>query len=119
MAGKCGMDYIRAAFKREFEERIPVSVSMGAFLAKLGEVPLKRFFTESDKMVEATLRGYDIVRPDTLVSHIDLNLETEAMGNVVEFVEDGNPLVRKKLLSENMETLLKLKVPDPEKDGRA
>jgi len=118
MAEKCGMNYIRAAFKREFLERIPVTVSLGPFTAKLGGVSLRQFYTDPSKMVESTLRAYDIIRPDTLVSNIDLNLETEAMGNVIEFTEDGNPLLRKKMLAEDQEALMKMTVPDPEKDGR-
>jgi uroporphyrinogen decarboxylase len=98
------MDYVRAAFKRDFADRVPVTVSMGNFQANLAGVSLKKFLTDPNKMVETTLYAYDVVRPDTIVAHIDLNLETEAMGNKLEFLEDGPPLVRKKI--------------NPETDGR-
>ena len=85
MEASCGMDYVRAAFKRDFADRIPVTVSMGNFQANLAGVSLKEFLTDANKMGETTLHAYDMVRPDTIVAHIDLNLETEAMGNELEF----------------------------------
>jgi len=118
MEASCGMDYVRAAFKRDFADRVPVTVSMGTFQANLAGVSVKEFLTDSDKMVETTLHAYDVVRPDTIVAHIDLNLETEAMGNELEFIEDGPPLVRKKILAANKGVLSKLNVPNPETDGR-
>jgi uroporphyrinogen decarboxylase len=112
------MDYVRAAFKRDFADRVPVTVSMGNFQANLAGVSLKKFLTDPNKMVETTLYAYDVVRPDTIVAHIDLNLETEAMGNKLEFLEDGPPLVRKKILEDNKNALAKLDPPNPETDGR-
>ena len=118
MEASCGMDYVRAAFKRDFADRVPVTVSMGNFQANLAGVSLKKFLTDPNKMVETTLYAYDVVRPDTIVAHIDLNLETEAMGNKLEFLEDGPPLVRKKILEANKGALAKLDPPNPETDGR-
>ncbi len=118
MQASCGMDYVRAAFKRDFADRVPVTISMGNFQANLAGVSLKKFLTDPRQMVEATLRAYDKVRPDTLVAHIDLNLETEAAGNELEFQENGSPLVRKKVLADDKGVLAKLNVPDPERDGR-
>lgn len=111
MEASCGMDYVRAAFKRDFADRVPVTVSMGNFQANLAGVSLKKFLTDPNKMVETTLYAYDVVRPDTIVAHIDLNLETEAMGNKLEFLEDGPPLVRKKILEANKGALAKLDHP--------
>ncbi|MBE0617349.1 MAG: uroporphyrinogen decarboxylase family protein [Proteobacteria bacterium] len=113
-----GMDYVRAAFKRTFADRIPVTVSLGSFTANLAKVPLKEFFTNPRCLVDASIQAYDVVRPDTMVCHIDLNLETEAMGNVLEFQEDGNPLLRHRVLAEDRGALARLAVPDPRKDGR-
>ncbi len=118
MHASTGMDYVRAAFKRTFADRIPVTVSLGSFTANLAKVPLKEFFTNPRRLVEASIQAYDVVRPDTMVCHIDLNLETEAMGNVLEFQEDGNPLARRKVLAEDRGALARLAVPDPHKDGR-
>ena len=118
MQASTGMDYVRAAFKRTFADRIPVTVSLGSFTAKLAKVPLKEFFTNPRRLVEASIQAYEVVRPDTMVCHIDLNLETEAMGNVLEFQDDGNPLARKKVLGEDRGALVRLAVPDPHKDGR-
>ena len=112
------MDYVRAAFKRDFADRVPVTVSMGNFQANLAGMSLKGFLTDSKKMVEATLHAYDKIRPDTMVAHIDLNLETEPVGNELEFQENSPPLVRKKVLENDKGALAKLKVPDPETDGR-
>ncbi|UCF94025.1 MAG: uroporphyrinogen decarboxylase family protein [Desulfobacterales bacterium] len=118
MQASCGMDYVRAAFKRDFANRVPVTVSMGNFQANLAGMSLETFLTDPKQMVAATLQAYDKIRPDTMVAHIDLNLETEPLGNQLEFQADGPPLVRKKVLEDDKGVLAKLKVPEPETDGR-
>jgi uroporphyrinogen decarboxylase len=73
--------------------------------------------TDARKSAAAHLAFHERFHPDSLVVYNDIYLEAEAIGSELEFPADriSHP---KRVLLEDKAHLARLKVPDPQKDGR-
>jgi uroporphyrinogen decarboxylase len=73
--------------------------------------------TDARKSAAAHLAFHDRFKPDSLVIYNDIYLEAEAVGCELEFPEDriSHP---KRALLEDKAQLARLRIPDPQKDGR-
>jgi uroporphyrinogen decarboxylase len=118
-----GKRRVSAAFKRTFSDqkpeldRIPAYIFTGACNAQLVGASIKELLQDSRVFSKAQVAAYERYQPDIMIMMWDLNMDTEAMGNELRYPEHGISLVAKAFL-EDKRNLSKLKVPDPQKDGR-
>lgn len=112
-----GRERVIAAFKREYADRVPVTLILGLFQAKMAGISIKDFLTSADKLSKAVIDAYAALQTDTVAVYGDSYLEAEAIGVKVEFREDTTPVVRGHLLAEKSR-LAKLNIPDHHKDKR-
>lgn len=112
-----GRHYIISALKRQYTDRLPITVLIGPYCSKLTNYTVKEILTDARKSAEAHLAFYDRFKPDSLVVYNDIYLELEAIGCKLEFPEDNISHPKAPILEEKSQ-LAGLKVPDPKKDGR-
>ena len=112
-----GRDYVKAAFKRERLERFCAYPVLGAVNAKFYGITIKKFLTDAAEFAAAQLAAYERFEPDIVVMMADLVIETEAMGQKVDFFDDRMCQQRGYLVEEKAK-LAKLSVPSPKADGR-
>jgi uroporphyrinogen decarboxylase len=118
-----GKQRVSAAFKRTFTsqkpelDRIPAYIFTGACNAQLVGASVKELLQDSRVFSKAQVAAYKRYQPDIMIMMWDLNMDTEAMGNELRYPDHGISLVSKAFL-EDKRNLSKLKVPDPQKDGR-
>lgn len=112
-----GAHYMMSAFKRQYADRVPVTLLPGPYISRTRDYTLREFYTDARKSAEAHLAFYDRYKPDSLIVYNHMYSEVEALGCEIEFPEDGIPYPKRYLL-EDKSDLAKLKLPDPAKDGR-
>lgn len=112
-----GRERVIAAFKREYADRVPVTLILGLFQARLAGVSIGEFLTKADKMEKVVMQAYSLLQTDTVAVYGDSYLEAEALGTEIEFREDTVPKVKKYFLADKS-CLAKLNIPDPRKDKR-
>jgi len=112
-----GKDRIRAAFKRQYADRVPIYPITARFNARISGIPMREFLTEPAKMAQAILNYHEMFNPDICLVMGDMLYEVEACGTELEFPEDALCFEKTRLL-EDKASLAKLEVPDPKKDGR-
>ncbi|MDP6100192.1 MAG: uroporphyrinogen decarboxylase family protein [Dehalococcoidia bacterium] len=117
MAEFTGKQRVRAAYRREFADRVPFYPILGHCNASLAGINIKDYLTNPRKCVEAQVRGYEKYKPDIVVMVGDLLKEAEAMGNVLKFPEDSI-CISERVALEDKSNLGKLRVPNPSTDGR-
>jgi uroporphyrinogen decarboxylase len=117
MAEFTGRQRVRAAYRREFADRVPFYPILGHSNAKLTGISVREYLIDARKCAEAQLRAYELYKPDVVVMVGDLLKEAEAMGNVLKFPEDSI-CISERLALEEKEGLADLRVPDPFTAGR-
>ncbi len=100
MAGITGRDRVRACMKRTHADRIPIGVIWGPFKAKVLGCSLKDYWTDWRKLVEGTIKCYELCQTDTVGLSWDIHMEAEAVGAPLEFPDDGVPQVKRYIFSE-------------------
>jgi uroporphyrinogen decarboxylase len=112
-----GKQYMLSALRRKKMDRVPTTVLIGPYCSRLTQYSLREILTDARKSAEAHLAFHDRFKPDSLVVYNDIYLEAEAVGCELEFPEDriSHP---KWALLEDKAQLARLRVPDPQKDGR-
>ena len=117
MAEITGRDRIIAAMKRNYADRIPVGLILGAFRATILGCPLREYWTDGKRLAEGTLAAYERFGYDAVEVSWDIMMEAEAAGAELEFREDSIPQIKRHVLAEK-KNLGKLVVPDPEEAAR-
>ena len=112
-----GRDHVRAAYKREFTDRVPSYPILGAYNAREFGYTIREYLTDATKLAQSQIGSFDIYRPDVVVVMADLNMEAEAAGNELIFPEDAICQIKQHVLRDKG-ALGRLSVPDPGKDGR-
>ena len=112
-----GRDRIRAAMKRSCEDRIPYSLILGPFRARVLGCSPGDYFREGAKLAESTLICHEMFQHDSVDVAWDIFLEAEAAGAELEFPGDGVPQVRRHVLSRKA-ALSALQLPRPDSSGR-
>jgi len=102
MAEITARDRIRACMKRTHADRIPIGVIWGPFRARVLGCPLKDYWQDWKKLVEGTVRCYELCPTDTVSLGWDIHMEAEAAGSRLEFPDEGIPGVKRYLLSEKV-----------------
>lgn len=112
-----GRSYMVSALKRQYTDRIPITVLIGPYSARMTSYTVKDILTDARKSAEAHLAFYDRFQPDSLIVYNDIYLEAEAVGCELVFPEDNITHPTSPLLEEKSQ-VARLKIPDPNKDGR-
>ncbi|MHB1043199.1 MAG: uroporphyrinogen decarboxylase family protein [Eubacteriales bacterium] len=82
------------------------------------DVTCREFYTEAEKMYYCQLFALDKYRHDVPAVFADMyQIDIEACGTKLQYSEDSMPVIAEHAIKEKKD-LLKLKVPDPQKDGR-
>jgi uroporphyrinogen decarboxylase len=117
METNTGRYYMLSALKRQYTDRVPTTVLIGPFCSNLTRYTVRDILTDAKKSAEAHLAFYNRFKPDSIVVYNDMYMEVEALGCKLDFPEDriSHP---KSILLEDKSQLAKLKLPDPNKDGR-
>jgi uroporphyrinogen decarboxylase len=112
-----GKHYMMSALKRQYADRIPTTVLIGPYCSRIAGYTVKEILTDARKSAKAHLAFYNRFQPDSVIVYNDIFLEAEAIGCEMVFPEDGisHP---KSLLLEEKSQLAKLRIPEPQKDGR-
>jgi uroporphyrinogen decarboxylase len=117
MTSFTGRDHVKAAFKRQFTDRVPSYPILGAYNARELGYSIKEFLTDAQKLAQSHIRAFEIYKPDVVAILADLNMEGEAAGTELVFPEDALCRTKKHVL-EDKGNLAKLNLPEPSKDGR-
>ena len=112
-----GKQYMLSALRRKKRDRVPTTVLIGPYCSRLTSYSVKEILTDARKSAEAHLAFHDRFNPDSLIVYNDIYLEAEAVGCELVFPED-NISHPKRALLEDKTQLTRLRVPDPQKDGR-
>lgn len=112
-----GKQYMVSALKRRDADRVPTTVLVGPYCARVAGHTVREILTNPQKSVEAHLAFYERFRPDSVIVYNDMFFEAEAIGCPLEFPEDGISHPREVLLRDKGR-LGGLSVPDPRRDGR-
>jgi len=106
-----------SALKRQHADRLPATVLIGPYCAKLAGFSVEDILKDARKSAQAHMAFYERFHPDSLVIYNDIYIEVEAMGAQLDFYEDRISHLRGPMI-ENPADLARLKVPDPARDGR-
>ena len=118
-----GKQRVSAAFKKTFTDkdpeldRVPAYIFTGACNAKLIGASVGDLLKDHKVFTKAQIAAYERYKPDIMIMMWDLSMDIEAMGNELRYPEDSMSVVTKEFL-EDKANFSKLKVPDPQKDGR-
>jgi uroporphyrinogen decarboxylase len=112
-----GRDYMVSAIKRMYADRVPVTIIIGPYCAKSAGYTIREILTDAKKGADAHLAFFNRFRPDSVSVYNDIYLEFEAIGGKLEFFDDRISHPKAPLL-EKPSDLIRLKLPDPKKDGR-
>ena len=117
MATPTGKQYMVAAVRRQYLERLPTTALIGPFCAQLSGFSIREILTDARKSAQAHMAFYERFQPDSVIVYNDIYLELEAIGCELEFPEN-NISHPKSIILDEKSKLARLKVPDPKKDGR-
>jgi uroporphyrinogen decarboxylase len=117
MEKSTGKHYMLSALRRKHTDRVPTTVLIGPYCARLTRYSVREILTDAQKSAAAHLAFHDRFRPDSLIVYNDIYLEAEAVGCELEFPENGISHPKRALLDDKAK-LARLQVPDPEKNGR-
>jgi uroporphyrinogen decarboxylase len=112
-----GRHYMISALKRRYADRLPTTLLIGPYCARLAGHTVRDILTDPRKSADAHLAFYERFKPDSLIVYNDIYLEAEAIGCRLDFPED-NISHPKEVLLRDKAGLARLRVPDPGKDGR-
>ena len=110
------LERIVTVFNRDIPDRVPVFNVGGASRQVVG-VKLLDMMRNPEVQAKAQLTAQRTIGHDSVSVGIDMALEPEAMGCKVKFNEDEHPMILEPLVKAP-EDVDKIKIPDPEKDGR-
>ena len=111
------LERMLAALRFEKPDRVPVFLNNTLPVTCLTKSSVRDINLNEDNFVEALLAGYHYYGYDGVRVGIDVTIEAEAMGCKLNFPEDDFASVREFVLKDP-DNLDKLKVPDPQSDGR-
>ncbi|MDW7673265.1 MAG: uroporphyrinogen decarboxylase family protein [Bacillota bacterium] len=111
------LDRVKKAINLQQPDVIPVAPYMGNYGARLGGVPISVYCRDGEKMAEAQLEAWKKLGQDMVVAQSDNYYIAEGFGITVDFHHDSTPTLKKPVI-DNLQDILKLKVPDPLTDGR-
>ena len=117
MSQYTGKQRIAAAMKRQFADRVPVSLPVAPYSAKLLGYSIREFYDDPDKRVASLKKAYEMFRPDTMGTGADASSIADVLGGEVADPEDATLALKSQVL-EDKDALADMEVPDPKKAPR-
>ena len=111
------IDRIKAAVAFEIPDRVPVIAQVFGYAAVLADVPLGDYIRDGELLARCQIKALKHYGYDAVFATMDVNVEIEAAGAVLEYPSDNYPFVKSYALSK-ITDLDNLTVPDPHKAGR-
>jgi len=108
--------FLRAAH-REKPDQVPVAPYMGNYGATLAGVLVGKYCTNAEVMAAAQIKAWEILGQDVVVAQSDNYYIAEGFGCQTSQPEDSTPNLIKPA-APTVAAALKLKVPNPQTDGR-
>jgi MtaA/CmuA family methyltransferase len=111
------LERARRAIRGEPVDRVPVIPILHYGTARLVGATIGEFATDAGVMVKSLIAGQRRYGYDGIQSSLSVAVEAEALGSETVQPADAVPYVVRPLIQEPRD-LLRLKVPDPRRDGR-
>jgi uroporphyrinogen decarboxylase len=112
-----GHERIKAAVGFEKPDRVPVVAQVFGHAATLAGVRLDDYVRDGELLARCQLKALDRYGYDAVFALMDVSVETEALGSVLEYHADSYPTIRDYVLAD-ASGAEGLAVPDPAVAGR-
>ena len=106
------IERITKAINFETPDRTPVIPQIFGHAAIISKVPLHEYLQDGELLARCQINAYQRYRYDAVFALMDVCVETEALGSVLEYKKNYYPLIKKYALS-NTTDLELLSIPDP------
>jgi len=93
-----GIQRVMAAIKGEEKDRLPISLTLSLYGAKLINCPLKEYYTDYKKYVEGQQMIFSEIGPDIIFGPFALPLYGKAFGSEIRYFEDQAPNLTKPIV---------------------
>ncbi len=103
---------IMKAINFETPDRTPVIPQILGHAAIISKVPLHEYLRDGELLARCQINAYQHYRYDAVFALMDVCVETEALGSVLEYKKNYYPLIKKYALS-NTTNHEVLSIPDP------
>lgn len=111
------IERIKAVVNFEKPDRVPVIAQVFGHAAVLANVPLGKYVQDGELLARCQIKALESYGYDAVFALMDVNVETEAVGSVLEYQANQYPFVQSYALSKATD-LTNLSVPNPYKAGR-
>jgi uroporphyrinogen decarboxylase len=111
------MERVMAAVAFGQPDRVPVIAQVFGHAAIVAGVPLDEFTRDGELLAWCQLKALELYRYDAVFSVMDVNVETEAMGSVLNYHKNQYATIEAYALSKE-DNWNSLSPPDPERAGR-
>jgi len=96
----------------ETPDRVPVIPQVFGHAATISKVPLHDYIRDGELLARCQINALQRYKYDAVFALMDVCVETEAMGSVLDYKKDQYPLIKKWVLSKTTDLDL-LSIPDP------
>ena len=106
------IERITKAINFEIPDRTPVIPQILGHAAVISKVPLHEYLRDGELLARCQVNAFQRYRHDAVFALMDVCVETEALGSVLEYKKNYYPLIKKYALSNTTDPEL-LSMPDP------
>ncbi len=93
-----GLERVTAAIQGTPKDRVPLSLTLSLYGAKLTNCPLQEYYSNPAEYVKGQQQVYEIIKPDIIFSPFSLPLYGKAFGSEIKFFKDQPPNLQKPLV---------------------
>jgi len=111
------MERVMAAVKFNQPDRTPVIAQVFGHASSVNGVSLDQYIQDGELLAKCQLEALERYEYDAVFSVMDVNVETEALGSVLQYRKNQYAIIKEYALSRQADEN-RLKVPDPENAGR-
>jgi len=98
-------------------DRVPVIAQVFGHAAVFSGVPLDTYLQDGEILARCQLQALDKYGYDAVFTVVDVNIETEALGSIIDYRKNQYAVIKKYALSDDYD-IDQLSVPDCKKAGR-
>ncbi len=106
------IERIMKAINFETPDRVPVIPQVFGHAAIISKVPLHDYIRDGELLARCQINALQRYKYDAVFALMDVCVETEAMGSILDYKKDHYPLIKKWVLSNTTDFDL-LSIPDP------
>lgn len=111
------LERIAATLKFEETDRVPVIAQVFGHAATLAGIPVDEYVRDGETLARCQLNALKHYGYDAVFTVMDVNVETESIGSVLDYRRNQYPVIARYALSRD-DDWSGLAVPDPEQAGR-